>query len=100
MFLFIIKPICSQIPTKECSLLIKKEINTFLLVSECKKAEEPQSSHKAESDEQKSDDKRKDTWAEAEENEKREKENRRKEADREQNIKTQILNAALNHVKT
>ena len=49
------------------------QINTFLLVSECKKAEEPQSSHKVESDEQKSDDKRKDTWAEAEENEKREK---------------------------
>jgi hypothetical protein len=46
------------------------------------------------------DDKRKDTWAEAEDSEKKTKENKQREADRESSIKTKILDASLNHVKT
>ena len=71
-----------------------------MFILESSKTEEPQAKSKSDRNGHNSDKKRKDTWAEAEENERREKENLRTEADREQNIKTQILTAALKHVKT
>lgn len=89
---------------QECSLkicVVPQNLNiTHSFSTESSKTEEPQAKPKSDPNGHKSDEKRKDTWAEAEENERREKENLRTEADREQNIKTQILNAALKHVKT